>query len=292
MRALGVLLALGAVLIGLLATGNLPIVEGGSADAQRSVAGDFSGRSAYASVRRQVRIGPRPAGSAASRRLASRLRRALPRGRFQPVPGGLRNVVGEVRGRDPRRTVIVGAHYDTKDLPGFVGANDGAAGTAVAVELARALRRHRPRSNVLILLFDGEEAPRGVPDSRFAQRGLRGSKVAAAAYGRRARAMILLDFVGQRGLRLRREGSSDRRLWARLRRAAARVGRSTTFPRGDQPGTVLDDHTPFLARGVPSIDLIDFDYPCFHRRCDDLSRISAHSLDATGETVLRLLRTL
>src|SRR5688572_31128735 len=82
-----------------------------------------SGR-AYTWVRRQVALGPRPAGSTASRKLAGQLRAALPRGTFQPVPGGLRNVIGVVPGRQPSRTVIVGAHYDTKDLPGFVGAND------------------------------------------------------------------------------------------------------------------------------------------------------------------------
>jgi Zn-dependent M28 family amino/carboxypeptidase len=207
------------------------------------------------------------------------------------VAGGLRNVVGEVRGRDPHRLVIVGAHYDTKDQPGFVGANDGAAGTAVAVELARVLARRRARPTVRFVLFDGEEAPRGVPDVEFEAKGLRGSKAAAATYAKRARAMILLDFVGQRGLRLRRESSSDGRLWSRLRRAARRAGVGRVFPPGAQ-GTILDDHTPFVERGVPSIDLIDFDYPCFHRNCDDLSRISVRSLDATGESVLGLLRTL
>ena len=98
---------------------------------------------------RQVRLGPRPAGSPASRKLAAQLKAELPNGRFQAVPGGLRNVVGFVPGRDPSRTVVVGAHYDTKDLPGFVGANDGAGGTALVVELARTVkpRELRPPSS-------------------------------------------------------------------------------------------------------------------------------------------------
>ena len=79
-------------------------------------------------MRRQVALGPRPAGSRASRVLAGRIRRKLPRGRFQAVPGGLRNVIGSVPGRTGRQPVVIGAHYDTKDLPGFVGANDGAVG--------------------------------------------------------------------------------------------------------------------------------------------------------------------
>ncbi len=92
-------------------------------------------------TRIQVGYGPRPAGSAASRALGpSGCARALPHGRFQAVPGGLRNVIARVPGRDRRDVVVIGAHYDTKDIPGFLGANDGAAGTAVVLELARHLR--------------------------------------------------------------------------------------------------------------------------------------------------------
>jgi len=103
--------------------------------------------------------------------------------------------------------------------------------------------------------------------------------------------MILLDFVGEQGLRIRREGLSDTRLWRALRAAARRVGTGRVFPAGAQ-GPILDDHLPFIRAGVPSIDLIDFDFPCFHRACDDLSVISPRSLDAVGETMLELLRGL
>ena len=120
----------------------------------------FDSNRAYTWVRRQVALGPRPAGSAASRRLAVQLRAALPRGSFQAVPGGLRNVIGRVPGRQPGRTVIVGAHYDTKDLPGFVGANDGASGVAVVLELARIVRAHPVRPTIVFVLFDGEERAR------------------------------------------------------------------------------------------------------------------------------------
>ena len=54
---------------------------------------------------------------------------------------------------------------------------------------------------------------------------------------------------------------------------------------------MIDDHYPFRQLGVPSIDLIDFDYPCWHRKCDNLSRVSKRSLDAVGETVYELLRS-
>ena len=245
----------------------------------------FDSAAAWRLLEYQVELGPRPAGSEPSRRLARRLRRLLPRGRFQPVPDGLRNVVGTVPGREPGY-VVVGAHYDTKDVPGFVGANDGASGTAIVTELARTIRR--PRHTIHFVLFDGEESPRG--SRNFFRDGLRGSKVAARRY-HDARAMVLLDFVGEKRLRIPREGYSNEQLWERLRRAAREVGAGSVFPGGVQ-GAIQDDHLPFLQEGVPAIDLIDFDFPCFHLRCDDLSVVSERSLDVVGETVLGLLASL
>ena len=133
--------------------------------------------------------------------------------------------------------MVVGAHYDTKDMPGFVGANDGASGTAVAVQLARTIRPRTLRRTVVFVLFDGEESPRGTPDARFAQEGLRGSKVAAPRF-RDARAMVLLDFVGDRRLRIPREGLSDAALWRAPRRGAqgrARGARSRPDHRRGRP---------------------------------------------------------
>ena len=245
----------------------------------------FDSAAAWRLLRYQVELGPRPAGSEPSRRLAGRLRRMLPRGRFQPVPDGLRNVIGTVRGREPGY-LVVGAHYDTKDIPGFVGANDGASGTAIVTQLARTIRR--PRHTIHFILFDGEESPRG--SNNFYRDGLRGSKVAAQRY-RDARAMVLLDFVGDKRLRIEREGYSNEQLWERMRRAARQVGAGAVFP-DEVQGSVQDDHLPFLQEGVPAIDLIDFDFPCFHRTCDDLSVVSERSVDAVGETMVRLLASL
>ncbi len=242
---------------------------------------------AWSRLVRQVQLGPRPAGSPQSRKLAGQLRKELPHGSFQAVPGGLRNVVGFVPGRDPTRTVVVGAHYDTKDLPGFVGANDGAGGTALVVELARSIEPKQLRPSIDFILFDGEESPDDNQD--FLKTGLRGSKVAAPGY-RNAEAMILLDFVADRDLSLPREAFSNRALWQKLRAAARRVGAAAVFPSDTQP-PVLDDHIPFRQRGVRSIDLIDFDYACWHQTCDNLSQVSKRSLDAVGETVYELLRS-
>nr|MDQ6915880.1 M28 family metallopeptidase [Actinomycetota bacterium] len=188
---------------------------------------------------------------------------------------------------------VVGAHYDTKDIPGFVGANDGAAGTAAVIELARDLRgMRRPGGHELrFVLFDGEESPRGSPPGEFLRDGLRGSKAYAARHRGELAGMVLIDFVADRDLLLPREAFSNAALWARLRRAAARAGVASTFPPSTAQG-VYDDHTPFSATGVPAIDLIDFRYPCFHRTCDDLRHVSAGSLDRAGEAVLELARGL
>ena len=296
MKLLGIVLAvqvaLGLTLVALVATDNLPFTGDGDANgtttpARAAAVDRFDGAAAFRLLRRQVELGPRPAGSPESRRLAALLKRIVPRGRYQEVPGGLRNVIGTVRGREPGY-IVVGAHYDTKDIPGFVGANDGASGTAVVAQLARTIRR--PRHTIHFVFFDGEESPRGTPDSDFEDEGLRGSRVAAAEF-EDARAMVLLDFVGDRELSIPREAYSNARLWRRLRAAARRVGALRVFPAATS-GAVLDDHIPFVRRGVPSIDLIDFDFPCWHRRCDDMSAVSRRSVDLVGETINELVRGL
>ncbi len=255
----------------------------------------FDGRRAFALLREQVvEYGWRPAGSAVLRRLAVRLRSLLPRGRFEAVPGhpGLRNVVGTVPGRRP--AILVGAHYDVEATPrGFVGANDGAAGTAAVVTLARAFARAprvRGGRELRFVLFDGEEEPAGC--DQFAECGLRGSKAYAERHGDELSAMVLLDYIAEReGLSFPREGSSDPALWADLRRAARDVGVGSLFL-PDFAGTILDDHTPFLQRGVPAIDVIDFDYPQRDSLADDLDAVSQRSLDAVGEAVHRLVTRL
>lgn len=223
----------------------------------------FDERRAFALLRRQVEVyGSRPAGSDASRRLGDDLVRRLPSGRFEPVPGGLRNIVGELPGTGA--PIVVGAHYDTEaTIKNHVGANDGAAGTAAVVELARALSqidRGAGAPPIRFVLFDGEEEPPGTEDEDFEAVALRGSKVEAAREPK-PRAMVLLDYIAERrGLRFPREGNSDKRLWTKLRAASRRVGTQRIFPATSGP-PIIDDHVPFLRRGVPAIDLIDFDYP-------------------------------
>ena len=290
-------LLLASILLILVATGTLNPFDEGSSNAgdpkpaaQRQV-DRFDEDRAWTWLERQVALGPRPAGSPASRKLAAQIRRALPRGRYQAVPGGLRNVIGVTPGRDPNRRVIVGAHYDTKDIPDFVGANDAASGTAAMLELARSIKPRSVEPTILWMAFDGEESPGAGDEGDFEREGLRGSKVAARKYAKGTEAMILLDFVADKQLSTPREANSDVQLWNRLRAAARRAGTLRHYP-NDNFGAVSDDHIPFIRRGVRSIDLIDFDFPCWHQTCDDLSAVSKESLDVTGETVRELLASL
>ncbi len=286
-------LLVGALL--LVAAGSCGGGDGEAAPAARR-ADDFDAARAMTLLRAQVRVGPRPAGSRALRRLAVRLRDRLPSGRFEAVPGhpGLRNVVGVVRGRRP--AVLVAAHYDTQPVPrGFVGANDGAAGTAAVVELARVVRAD-PRAaggrEVRFVLFDGEELPRAKTGSAdFEADGLRGSKAYARAHAREIGDVVVLDYIAHDGVRLPREGTSTPALWDRLRAASRRVGTSAVFPAGTGI-SITDDHTPFLRAGVRAVDLIDWDYGAKNTLRDRLDQISPRSLDAVGETVLELVREL
>jgi len=304
LAGLAVVLALaGAVLAlsGLLGSSDEDVAASarpasGASALPRATVNRFDGNRAMALVRRQVAYGPRPAGSPALRRLAADLRRRLPRGRFEPVPGdppGMRNVVGTLPGRRP--ALVIGAHYDTEaTVENFVGANDGAAGTAVAVELARALRGlRRPAGarEIRVVLFDGEEEPTSGDQGDFFATALRGSRAYVNAHAREVGAMVLLDYVGNRNLRLPREGTSDPALWAQLRAAARAIGVGRVFPAGEG-AALLDDHTPFLRAGIPAIDLIDFTYRYRDTPQDTVDKLDVRALDAVGETVVELVRRL
>src|SRR5689334_22206158 len=243
---------------------------------------------AWAQLEYQVDLGPRPAGSPELKQLAAYIKKRLPRGRYERVPGGLTNVVGEIPGKG--KAIVLAAHYDTKDIPDFVGANDGAGGTAGVLEIARVMKgMKRPKNAppIRFVFFDGEEA---TDDSDFYGTGVRGSKAYAAKHHKDIKELVLLDFVADKDLSIPRDASSDEKMWARLRKAAKQVGSESAFPDETQ-GEVLDDHTPFLRKGVPAIDLIDFTFDCWHQPCDDLTAVSKESLDLSGEAVLQYMLT-
>jgi glutaminyl-peptide cyclotransferase len=280
-----------------------------AADAER-LAGRFDEGRAFADLRAQVRLGPRPAGSAAGRRLtallASRLREAGARGVGVQRPH--RNVVGVIPGDEPG-AIVVGAHHDTKDgIPGFVGANDGASGVAVVLELARALRGHVRGPSIHVALFDAEEA-RG--ERPFTEDGARGSAqyVRYSRGGGRQgsapldeiRAMALFDLVGDCDLDIPLEQNSDPGLYDRFRDAALELDpEGGGEPFVGEADAVLDDHVPFADAGVPVVDLIDFRFgpgpppgEWWHTTEDDLDRVCARSLGAVGRpATVALARSL
>ncbi|MEK6277773.1 MAG: M28 family metallopeptidase [Actinomycetota bacterium] len=259
-------------------------------------AGDFDPKQAMRDLRRQVAIGPRDSGSLGGRRevrLIKRRLRAAGMGRAR-LQKPWRNVVARVSGAEPG-IVVVGAHHDTKDgIPGFVGANDGASGVAVLLEIARVLPRPFPGPSLVFAFFDAEEA-RG--DRAFEKDGARGSKqfvrYALRGAGRqgsprldRIEAMYLLDMVGDCDLQIPREANSNPGLYRRLHGP----------PFGGTTAGILDDHIPFLKAGIPAVDVIDFTYgpgptpgAWWHTPQDTLDKVCPASLGQAGRAVIRAL---
>ena len=299
--------ALVAVLVAAAAAGCDEHGEESGNGAGAAAGGRFDAQRAFRDLRAQVRIGPRPAGSAASRQevrlIVERLREAGVREVRVQHPH--RNVVGHIPGESPG-TVVVGAHYDTKDIPGFVGANDGASGVAVLLELARRLSRPLRGPSIDLVFFDAEEA-RGPSDgpAAFAHSGDRGS-AQFVRYARSGgaqgsppldsiRAMVLFDMVGDCELDIPREANSDPGLYRRFADAAEeQTGGPAPFVGRSAP--VIDDHSPFLGAGTPAVDLIDFDYGpgpppgrFWHTGQDNLRHVCARSLGAVGGPALAAL---
>jgi peptidase M28-like protein len=260
----------------------------------------FDSHRAFNTLKAEVAIGPRAAGSAADRRdarfIAARLRAAG--AHDVRIQRPYLNVVGRIPGEAPG-SVVLGAHHNTKEIPGFVGANDGASGVATLLELARDLPRPLAGPSIDFAFFDAEESP-GPGDGirAFERSGDRGSRQYvryAAAGGRQGspplrsiRAMVLFDMVGDCDLRIPREASSDRGLYRLFARAA---GRDSPF--GGRTGAILDDQTPFERARIPALDLIDLDYgpgpppgAWWHTTKDDLAHVCPSSLAAVGAPAL------
>ena len=269
----------------------------------------FDGERAFRDLVDQVAIGPRPSGSPGASATRALIRERLAQAgwpvsehafsatRHDGAEVRMSNLIAALPGEREGR-IWLGAHYDTKDISGvdFVGANDGASGVAVLLEMARVLGR-RPRPfGVELVFFDGEEA---FGDSITARDGLYGSRAlarTAAADGRleQLRALIVVDMVGDRDLGLALDLGSEP--W--LVEIAHEAGESV------QPGLfepaqtlhVVDDHTPFAERGVAVLLLIDFRYggrvtpgPLWHTGGDSLTSVAEESLNRVGRVLVQTL---
>lgn len=261
----------------------------------------FDSSKAWEHLRRQVAIGPRPAGSAAlaetRRYLLDQLKgmgiAATEQAFDADTPLGtvrMVNVVATIPGLR-RDRIALGSHYDTKLFREFrfVGANDGASSTAVLLELGRALKGRPNPFTIELLFFDGEEAViewQGTDNTYGSRHYVQAAQKAGTLGG--LRAFVLLDMIGDRHLNIRREESSTSWLTDLIWAAARRLGHGTAFS-SKSFSIGGDDHYPFLAAGVPAVDVIDFDYPAWHTAGDTLDAVSARSLQITGEVVLEAL---
>jgi glutaminyl-peptide cyclotransferase len=267
--------------------------------------GAFDAERAFSDLEAQVAIGPRPAGSPASRRTAELIADRLAEAGVSDVriQRPHLNVVGTIPGDEPDR-IVLGAHHDTKDDvgPGFEGANDGASGVAVVLELARALAPRVEGPSIHLALFDAEEA-RG--DRDFLSDGLRGSRQ-YVEYARRGGAqgsppldeigaMVLFDLVGDCALQIPYEPNSSRDLYDQFAVAARRVD-DDLAPFQGETDPILDDHIPFRDAGIPAVDLIDFTFgpgpppgDYWHTPEDTLDKVCPESLDAVGEAAVEAL---
>ena len=264
----------------------------------------FDGDRAFGHIRQLVSIGPRVAGTPGAQKARDYITRELaalglrvreqafdaqtPLGRVRMV--NLRVIVPAATGETEGDRLIVAGHYDTKLFKEFVfvGANDAGSSTAFLIELARVLKDRRNPRPIELLFLDGEEAVIDWHTNGDNTYGSRHYVDAARKDGTLGtiKALILVDMIGERGLRVRREVNSTPWLTDLIWKAAADLKRPEFV---DEELEVEDDHLPFLRAGVPAVDLIDLEYPAWHTADDTLDKLSPASLQAVGDVLLAAL---
>ncbi len=271
----------------------------------------LSGEQALDIVSRLVTITPRHAGTPGAEQAARFIHDSIHPfadeveiDRFQDhTPDGVltfHNVIATRRGTGPD-TIILGSHFDTKSgiSDHFQGANDSGSSTGLLLELARVLHLHpRLPFNIVFAFFDGEESIQNYGP----QDGLHGSRHYARRLEDRGtlqsiRAVIILDMIGDQDLTVTIPRNTSSALVALAFEAAREEGVRHQFRLFES--AILDDHVPFHERGIPSLNLIDFEYgtapglnDLWHTDHDSLVNISAQSLQTVGRVTLRILNAL
>jgi Zn-dependent M28 family amino/carboxypeptidase len=266
---------------------------------QAPTAPTFDSNKAWEHLRQLVGFGPRPAGSAAIEQSRAYIKNQLsaigvpvteqawddqtPTGRVHMV-----NLIATIPGTSKNRLVI-GGHYDTKKFPfRFVGANDGGSSAAFLIELARVLKARRNPLTIEILFLDGEEAVIDWTGTDHTY-GSRHYVAEAKRSGSLAslKAFVLVDMIGDRDLQIKRDLNSTTWLTDIIWAAAQKQQLGAYFrPERVQ---IEDDHMPFMEAGVPSVDIIDLEYPAWHTAGDTLDAVSARSLQVVGDTLVAAL---
>lgn len=251
-----------------------------------------SGR-ALSIVQQQVSFGPRVSGTSENRQAGDAILTTLAQygwitqtQTFTYQDTLIRNIWG-MKG-EGEQIVIIGAHYDTrrradrdptnanKPVP---GANDGASGVSVLLELARSLNLDLRQQQVWLVFFDAED--NGELDGWD---WIVGSSYFADSLTLVPSAVVVVDMVGDADQQFYYERNSEPALMRDIWNVAERAGYGNAFikqPKYD----MLDDHTPFVSRGWRAIDIIDFDYPYWHTTGDTPDKISAISLERVGRTL-------
>jgi glutaminyl-peptide cyclotransferase len=260
----------------------------------------FDSNRAWEHLRQLVTLGPRPAGSPAiesSRRyikgqLAAAGITVTDQAWDDQTPLGavhLVNLVATIPGASKNRIVIAG-HYDTKRFRDytFVGANDGGSSAAFLLEIARVLKARGNALTVELLFLDGEEAvvewqgnDHTYGSRHYVETAKRNGSLASL------KAMVLVDMIADRDLRIKRDLNSTPWLTNIVWDAAKQQKLTAYFPA--ESTRIEDDHLPFLQAGVASVDIIDLEYPPWHTAGDNLDAVSARSLQVVGDVVLAAL---
>lgn len=253
----------------------------------------FDGSRAYADVQTQVAFGPRIPGSNGHAQIVEWMRAELESAGWQveiqeseALGHPIQNIVAKRNDENPQ--IILGAHYDTRMFadndPDFAnqtqpvpGANDGASGVAVLLELARTL----PEDSIStwLVFFDAEDNGR-IEGWDW----ILGSREFVKNNMIQPRAVVIVDMIGDADLNIYKERNSNPDLTDEIWGVANSLGYGQQFI-AEYKFSMTDDHTPFLEAGIPAVDIIDFDYPYWHTLADTPDKVSAASLEAVGKTL-------
>jgi glutaminyl-peptide cyclotransferase len=281
----------------------LILCAGSSRAAQTKIWEEFSGEKAFVHVQRLVDLGPRPAGSDALEKARNYIEEQLRHSGWQvtrqaftdDTPRGKLHFVNLIArfsgdGNAAPPSFLLSSHYDTKlfDTIRFVGANDGGSSTGLLLELARVIGQHpKLAKKIELVFFDGEEAFENFSDTD----GLYGSRYFAkqlqGGAAKQFRGGTLFDMIGDRSLGITLPADSPAAMARDIFAAAEALKLRNYFSYLDRD--LIDDHAPLNAIGIPTIDIIDFDYPWWHTAGDTIDKISAQSLQITGSVALYYL---
>ena len=268
---------------------------------------DFSGANAHVHARRLAAFGDRSPGSPGAVKQLEYLKRELAAHGWQcqeqsfdmPTPLGnkrftnLRVRWGKQAQFDQRPAGLLTCHIDTKTgIPGFTGANDGASGAGLILELARILSRKPEQAQAIeLVFFDGEES---FGEHITPEDGLYGSRhYASTMVGREPQWVINLDMVGRQNMKIRIPCDTSADLYRCYSQAISQLHFSESIW-GISTMTIVDDHMPFQQRGIPALNIIDdfSDGEWWHTTYDNVDLLSTDSFQQSGLMVLCLLDQL